>query len=184
MSSNLPRSPCLIESDESCKCAARPDGLLNETQLRCRTLSTEHRRAIRCRTQGALGMLGVIYKRIAQVCTPTSAFLPYAWAQTIFCRNERWMERSKRVLPPPLPINFPALQKPSHTLYCLWLASTPKGPHYLAHFHRTQWGGERFMKLSCLIRWVQMRTWKHILSRTLVFSLKYLQSFCISAFVE
>lgn len=128
-----------MESDVSCKCAARPNGLLTKTQLRCRALSTEHSRAIRYRTQGALSVPCVIYKRIAQVCTPTSTFLPYSSAQTIFCRNERRIERSKSAIPPP-PINFPALQKPSHTLYCLWLASTPKGPHYLAHFHRTQWG--------------------------------------------
>lgn len=54
---------------------------------------------------------------------------------------QKWkMNRKKQESAIPSPDQFPALQKPSHTLYCLWLAFTPKGPHYLAHFHRTQWG--------------------------------------------
>lgn len=131
-----------MESDESCKCAARPNGLLNKTQLRCRTLSREHRRAIRCRTQGALGMLRVIYKRIAQVCTPTSAFLPYSWAQTIFWRNERWIERSKRVLPPPSRSIF----LPCRNLHILCIVfdlhPPPKG-HIISHISIAHNGGEK-----------------------------------------
>lgn len=142
MSSNLPRRPCLIESDVSCKFAARPNGLLNKTQLRCRTLSTAHSRAIRYRTQGAPGVLCVIYKRIAQVSTPTSTFLPYSWAQTIFCRNERWIERSQRVLsPPPRSISLPC--RNLHILCIVFDLHPPPKGHIISHISIAHNGGRK-----------------------------------------
>lgn len=95
------------------------------------------------------------------------------------CRYGRWIETGERMLflfswSIFLPRRNPWIL---WIVFCLALPHPPKGPHYLAYFHSRQQKEETCKVLSCLIRWVQMSMWKHILSCVPVFSLKYNRSF-------